>query len=446
MYRLLENKNHLIDRLNLTPEQKEEIKTFFLKHPSYESKIDWNNKSLQYKDFEPLLALDGKSKTQAKKNGLAGLIEGKDYVDFGEALIPELGKCRLYQPLTHLGSVILASNKVPPIKDNGAKWCISMTGDEEFWESYTLKDLKFLFIFTQSTKYALTVYPESLHYDNEIYTFEDKNIKWPSWCSDPYILKCIKNLREILKPTLDDLLEKYKGILVKNPDGTIDKVTKEKIPAEYFVKNGRFICQFNNWEGDFNCRGMQLISLIGGPKKVNGSFVCTGNLFTSLKGCPHEIKKSFYCHNNKLTSLKGCPKIIPGTFNCMNNNLTSLKGGPTKVGEDYFCQDNNLISLEGAPEEIKGNFMALDNQLISLEGSPKIIEGTFSCDSNKLESLKGAPLRVGRNFSCEENPSLTPISLNADNFSTKVRGKIICDPELEEVFKNKGYTIYKYYY
>lgn len=40
MPRLLENKNHLIDKLKLALEQKEEIKAFFLKHPSYENKID----------------------------------------------------------------------------------------------------------------------------------------------------------------------------------------------------------------------------------------------------------------------------------------------------------------------------------------------------------------------------------------------------------------------
>ena len=118
---LKENKNHLIDKLNLTPNQKEEIKAFFTKHPSYENKIDWNNKSLSYKDFESLLALDGKSKTQAKKYGLVGLMDGKDYVDFGETDIPELGSCHLYQPLTYLGSKTLASNAVAPVKKNGAQ-------------------------------------------------------------------------------------------------------------------------------------------------------------------------------------------------------------------------------------------------------------------------------------------------------------------------------------
>ena len=71
--RLLESKDHLIDKLDLTDGQKTELKDFFKKHPNYESKIDWNNKSLQYKDFANLLDQEGKSKSQAKKKGIEGL-------------------------------------------------------------------------------------------------------------------------------------------------------------------------------------------------------------------------------------------------------------------------------------------------------------------------------------------------------------------------------------
>ena len=190
--KFLENKDHLIDKLNLTDSQKEELKAFFTKHPSYESKIDWNNKSLTYKDFEPLLALDGKSKTQAKKNGLAGLVEGKDYVDFGEADIEDLGRCHLYQPLSYKGSVTLASNKVPPVRDNGAKWCISYQKTDEYWHNYSHEGIKFLFVFTTSTKYALTIYPETTNIGNEVYSFEDDNLGWPDWCWSPKIVASLK--------------------------------------------------------------------------------------------------------------------------------------------------------------------------------------------------------------------------------------------------------------
>ncbi len=359
MSRLLENKNHLIDKLDLTPAQKEEIKAFFLKHPSYENKIDWNNKSLQYKDFEPLLAKDRKSKTQARKNGLPGLIEGKDYVDFGEVVFDndEVKRIHIYQPLSYLGSKTLASNKVPPIKDAGAKWCISYQKTDEYWDAYTNKGIKFLFVFTCLTKFALTIYPESLHYENEVYTFEDEKIGWPSWCNLPEIKNCIENLREVSKPSLDDLLEKYKGILVKNSDGTIDKVTIGHLNLDRFIDKGRFICQFNNWRGDFRCEEKNLVTLEGAPKTIiNGDFNCLGNHLTSLKGAPKKVGGNFYCDHNQLTTLEGAPEKIERNFECSFNSLTSLKGCPKEIGFTFDCRNNPLNSLEGAPLKIGGYF------------------------------------------------------------------------------------------
>lgn len=313
-----ENKNHLIDRLGLTSDQKEKIKAFFAKHPSYESKIDWNNKSLSYKDFESLLALDGKSKTQAKKYGLSGLVEEKDYVDFGEATLPELGRCHLYQPLSYKGSVTLASNKVPPVKDNGAQWCISYQKTGEYWYEYTKKGIKFLFAFTENTKYALTIFPKWMHSENKVFTFEDVCIYWPDWCRSSEIVECISKLKEIPGPSLAEFLDKYKETLVKNPDGTIDKVGSKKVDLLDFMYNSYFICQFNKWEGDFDCS------------------------------------------HNTLTSLEGAPREIEGYFECRLNDLTSLEGAPIKVGGYFDCQWNKLASLEGAPEEVVGDFYCDD--------------------------------------------------------------------------------------
>lgn len=426
MNRFLEKKDHIIDKLvNLTSDQKEEVKLFFQKHPSYESKIDWNDKSLSYKDFEPLLALDGKSKTQAKKYGLAGLVENKDYFDFGEAILSKLGHCHIYQPLSYFGSKVLASNRVPPIKGNGAKWCISEQKTDESWKDYTQRGIKFLFVFTKGTKYALTIYPESLHYENEVYTFEDKNIGWPDWCRSPEIAECIANLREISRPSLGELLSKYQDILVKNPDGMIDmigKIENREISLFDFVKDGHFICRFNKWGDDFDCSGNNLTSLEGAPREVEGSFYCRVNKLTSLKGAPIKVGGDFDCSNNnltslegaprevagnfdcsynkKLTSLEGAPRKVGGNFNCCRSNLTSLEGASEKVGGDFICNENNLISLAGAPREV-GNYFDCDhNNLTSLEGAPEKVGGHFNCSYNKLISLKGAPIKVGGNFNC----------------------------------------------
>ncbi len=403
MYRFLENKDHLIDRLDLTPDQKEELKAFFAKHPSYENKVDWNNKSLSYKDFESLLALDGKSKTQAKKNGLSGLIEGKDYFDFGEADVEDIGNCHLYQPLSYLGSKILASNAVPPVRDNGAKWCISYQKTNEYWNTYTRKGIKFLFVFTKDTKHALTIYPEKIPLENEVYSFGDKNLRWPDWCGSPEIAECIANLREIPKPSLAELLDKYRGILVKNPDGTVDKVGDKTVDLLDFINNSRFICRFNRWESDFDCNGMALVSLEGAPREIEGDFNCSDNNLTSLEGAPIEVRGGFYCYSNHLTSLAGAPIKVGGSFYCYSNHLTSLEGAPKEVGGGFNCSFNNLISLEGAPKEVGGSFYCQTNNLNSLKGAPIKVRVSFNCRNNNLTSLEGAPEKIGGNFYCDIN-------------------------------------------
>ena len=136
---LLESKDHLINKLDLEDEQKDRLKAFFKKHPNYESKIDWNNKDLQWEDFENLLTLEGKSKSQAKKVGIEGLIEDKDY-----KILAKNEHYTIYYPLTHLGSKVLASTKVAPYDE--AKWCIAMN-DPSYWHDYIEKLIDFFFIF-----------------------------------------------------------------------------------------------------------------------------------------------------------------------------------------------------------------------------------------------------------------------------------------------------------
>ena len=135
---LLETKNHLIDKLDLTDDQKEKLKVFFKVYPNYENKIDWNRKDLSWGDFQELLANAGKSKSQAKKKGLAGLREGIDY-----KLIYRRPGLAIYRLLSHLGARVIASPKVdPPIE---GKWCIA-TNDDNWWTSYTSSGFEFFII------------------------------------------------------------------------------------------------------------------------------------------------------------------------------------------------------------------------------------------------------------------------------------------------------------
>lgn len=184
-----EDKNRLIDNLNLTDEQKEELKAFFKKHPNYESKIDWNNKSLQYKDFEEVLALEGNSENSKKKYGLSGkaqiedLVEGKDYLIIAED-DQRFYHTTLYYPLTFKASEVLAKPTTPPLGVTG-KWCIagrnySPGTRDQHWNTYTENGTDFFFLFTMAkedrykqvfdTKFAI-----SRSIDNEFFYFDSED-------------------------------------------------------------------------------------------------------------------------------------------------------------------------------------------------------------------------------------------------------------------------------
>ena len=145
--RLLEAKDHLINKLDLTDEQKTRLIDLFKKHPNLESKIDWNNRNLTWNDFSEIVGLEGKSKSQAKKKGLSGLKEGDDY-----RLLEQNERYTVYYPMTHLASKTLA-DKVGP-KGIVGHWCIS-ENEDRWWNKYTSNGTDFFFIFTRETKYAV---------------------------------------------------------------------------------------------------------------------------------------------------------------------------------------------------------------------------------------------------------------------------------------------------
>ena len=159
--RFFENKDRFIDKLDLTDDQKGELKAFFKDHPNYESKIDWNKKDLVYEDFKPVLALEGKSRNSIKKYGISGkakiadLEEGTDF-----DIIKQTSSYTLYFVKTFKGSEVLAKPSTPPEGVTG-KWCIAGrnyspgTGDSH-WRSYTSAGYWFFFIFTPRAKYALS--------------------------------------------------------------------------------------------------------------------------------------------------------------------------------------------------------------------------------------------------------------------------------------------------
>ena len=166
LYQLLESKDHLIDRLNLTDDQKEELKVFFKAHPNFENKVDWNRKDLKWEDFRKVLELEGNTKSSQKKYGLSGkaqiedLIEDKDY-----KVLAQTDDYIVYYPMTFKASEVLAKPTTPPEGVTG-KWCISGKNyspgtQDQHWKSYTSRGFDFFFVFLNHTKWAVARYPSN---------------------------------------------------------------------------------------------------------------------------------------------------------------------------------------------------------------------------------------------------------------------------------------------
>ena len=157
--RFFEDKDRLINRLWLTDDQKEKLKTFFKVHPNWENKIDWNNKDLKWEDFQDVLALEGTSKNSKKKYGLSGKAKIEDLVlDKDYKVVFENDHCVVYYPLTFKASEVLAKPTTPPVGVQG-RWCIagknySPGTQDQHWNNYLDQNIDFFFIFTKD-KYLL---------------------------------------------------------------------------------------------------------------------------------------------------------------------------------------------------------------------------------------------------------------------------------------------------
>ncbi len=143
---LREKKDHLIKKLDLTDEQKEEVIAFFNRRPDLESKVDWNSKDLTYDFFQDFIKEADNQATRGnlKKKGIGTFVEGKDYFDISlddkiDAFIPNSYEFQKF-----------IQNK--DYFETEAEWCIGYQKSDEYWEKYR-KDLsKFIIFVNKETK------------------------------------------------------------------------------------------------------------------------------------------------------------------------------------------------------------------------------------------------------------------------------------------------------
>lgn len=83
-----------------------------------------------------------KSKSEIKREDLEGA-----------KLVSENSSYKCYHITSYKASVIMG---------RGAKWCISMKDDPDYWKSYTAKGIKFYFFIGKNEKLALALYPKKI--------------------------------------------------------------------------------------------------------------------------------------------------------------------------------------------------------------------------------------------------------------------------------------------
>jgi len=158
-FMLNEAKDHIINKLDLPPEEKEEIIQFFRTHSALESKVDWQDKqSLTSKFFKRFM-----NQYEADQLGKKSVkIERND----SEFIILETSNPNLiaYVPLTYRASVFLAS---PEEKTNNIQgdWCTAYPSSNEYWFSYTGRGITFIYWVLPDSKFA-TAYNERTRTEN----------------------------------------------------------------------------------------------------------------------------------------------------------------------------------------------------------------------------------------------------------------------------------------
>jgi len=198
---ITEKKDHLIDKLAITDHQKKELKDFFAKKPNLENKIDWQKKGLAFKDFADIMATTKTERTRmVKKQGIAGLKDGKDYVELKS---PADFPFQAYIPLTWEASKLIASNK---IGHGTAKWCTAHHKLDKHWYEYAEDNKILIYLIGKDTKIAILL--DSRNHIEEVRDIED-------------------NLDDV-KPEYRTLVDINKS-LINKARGIIEKGLKDRV-------------------------------------------------------------------------------------------------------------------------------------------------------------------------------------------------------------------------
>ena len=123
--------------LALSADEKKALIEFFTENHVYENRIDWNNKNLERKDFDYVLAM-GKMSRKNRKNTIKMfekynckiIIQTKEFF----ILVPLDWECAKFINSFNCGG-------------EGATWCIGNKTDDTGWNSYIKEGSIFYFLY-----------------------------------------------------------------------------------------------------------------------------------------------------------------------------------------------------------------------------------------------------------------------------------------------------------
>jgi len=129
----------------------------------------------------------GKEKA-VKRHGIQGLVYGEDYIEFDTGH-PDIVA---YAPQNHKASQLIASTRIGPCE---GKWCTA-ENKPGHWNKYTEKGIKFIYVITPETKYAVAVAEIKGRNKTEIFDQNDKKLQS---LPPPMNLKKLLNQTHLIK-------------------------------------------------------------------------------------------------------------------------------------------------------------------------------------------------------------------------------------------------------
>ena len=299
-----------------------------------EADIDkfWMNKS--FKELANFVNnFDNRNQKERKtdKNKEAAIEAGAHYL--GDMEAKNGLTYEIWIPTSHKSANILR-NIYKGGNDIGTAWCITVAGNDRYWNDYIEEGNNFIFLINK-----------------------EPILSQASYNVDDKIAVQIKPNDDIILWDMDD---NDKTLDIDNFQSIIDFAIKKSEEDKLFPNKYEYITiggeKIRIIRSNINCENKNLTTLEGSPEKVDGNFNCSFNQLTSLEGAPKKVGGSFDCNGNKLTSLNGAPQKVGGSFSCSRNELTSLEGAPQEVGKYFYCSDKKITSLEGAPWKVGVHF------------------------------------------------------------------------------------------